>query len=247
MQPLVSIIMPAYNGQKYIAQSIESVLAQTYTNFELLITDDRSTDQTIEIINRYMDQDARIDLAILPKNSGAGVARNNSIERAKGRYIAFLDSDDLWAVDKLEKQISFMIANNVALSFTGYQKFDDDKLLGVVIPPTYTTYKKLLNGNVIGCLTAVYDSHLIGKQYMPSIRKRQDMGMWLNILKKVPKAYSLPQNLAKYRVSVGMSSNKLEILKWQWRLYREVENLPIFASIKHFLLYALNGYVKYKT
>lgn len=246
-EPLVSVIMPAYNAEKYIAQSIASVVKQGYQNWELLITDDRSNDNTQQIVKQYSNQDSRIKLFVNEKNAGAGVARNNSIKQAKGRYIAFLDSDDLWVPEKLSKQISFMQSNKVPFSYTGYQKFTGDKkLLGKIIPPAETTYNELLNSNVIGCLTAIYDYQELGKQYMPTIRKRQDMALWLHILKLTPKAVGMQESLAYYRVDVGMSSNKVEMLKWQWRLYREVEQLSVIKSLKHFVIYGLKGYLKYK-
>ena len=247
MQELVSIIMPSYNAEKFIRESINSVLAQTYQNWELLITDDVSKDNTVSIVKQYAKNEPRIQLVEKTNNGGAGVARNDSILRAKGRYIAFLDSDDLWMPEKLSKQISFMQHNNVPFSYTGYQKFTGDKkLLGEIIPPAETTYNELLNSNVIGCLTAIYDCQEIGKQFMPTIRKRQDMALWLHILKLTPKAVGIQESLAYYRVDVGMSSNKIEMLKWQWRLYREVEQLSIIKSLKHFVIYALKGYLKYK-
>ncbi|GAA65000.1 hypothetical protein P20311_2804 [Pseudoalteromonas sp. BSi20311] len=247
MQELVSIIMPSYNAEKFIRESINSVLEQTYQNWELLITDDVSKDNTVSIVKQYTKNDPRIRLVEQSDNGGAGLARNDSISRAKGKYIAFLDSDDLWVPEKLHKQISFMQKNKIPFSYTGYQKFTGDKqLLGQVIPPSETTYNELLNSNVIGCLTAIYDCQALGKQYMPTIRKRQDMALWLNILKLTPKAYGIQASLAYYRVDVGMSSNKIEILKWQWRLYRDVEQLSIIKSLKHFVIYALKGYLKYK-
>jgi hypothetical protein len=149
--------------------------------------------------------------------------------------------------EKLSKQISFMQNNKVPFSYTGYQKFTGvKKLLGEIIPPAETTYNELLNSNVIGCLTAIYDCRELGKQYMPTIRKRQDMALWLHILKLTPKAVGIQESLAYYRIDVGMSSNKVEMLKWQWRLYREVEHLSVIKSLKHFVIYALKGYLKYK-
>ena len=245
MTSLVSIIMPSYNAAAFIAQSIDSVLQQSYSNWELLITDDRSSDNTIEIINQYVAKDDRIKLFIQPQNGGAGKARNNSIAQANGDYIAFLDSDDLWYPEKLEKQIAFMQQSGAALTYTGYRKFTEAGLQGVVTPPKKVNYRKLLNSNVIGCLTAIYDAKQLGKVYMPSIRKRQDMALWLSILKKTPWAYGLTETLAQYRVDSGMSKNKFEMLKWQWRLYREVEGLGIMRAAKCQVKYAFKGFVKY--
>lgn len=237
--------MPSYNAQSYIEQSINSVLQQTYKNLELLITDDRSTDQTVEIINAMAERDQRIKLEIVEVNGGAGLARNNAISRAKGQYIAFLDSDDLWAIHKLEKQIAFMQKNDIAFSYTGYQKFQEKNLLGVVNPPSQVNYKELLDSNVIGCLSAVYDCQKLGKQYMPQLRKRQDMALWLTILKQTEYAFCLQETLAYYRVGVGISSNKFEMVKWQWRLYRRIENLSLLRSLKHTFFYMLKGFVKH--
>ena len=246
-QPLVSIIMPAYNAELHIAESIDSVISQTYSNWELLITDDRSTDTTQKIINEYAIQDSRIKLFINDENGGAGIARNNSIKQSVGRFIAFLDADDQWLPEKLTTQISFMLRNNYAFTFTAYQKLEGETLKGTVTPPQSTTYNKLLNSNVIGCLTAVYDTNVLGKHYMPVIRKRQDMGLWLSLLKQVPKSYSLPDVLALYRVDSGMTQNKFKILKWQWLFYRDVLELNIFRATYHFFIYSVKGFLKHST
>ena len=243
-QPLVSVIMPAYNAEQYIAQSIESVISQTYMSWELLITDDQSKDSKQEIVKAYADRDSRIKLFISTENGGAGVARNNSIEQAKGRFIAILDSDDFWHEEKLTKQISFMLGYDVAFSFTAYQKVSADELKGVIYPPQFTTYNKLLQSNVIGCLTAIYDAEKLGKNYMPSIRKRQDMGLWLQLLKLTDKAYCLREVLAFYRVDSGMTQNKIKILKWQWRFYRDVVQLPFLKSLFYFLVYSFKATFK---
>tara|TARA_Y100000588_G_scaffold269311_1_gene284661 strand:- start:8172 stop:8918 length:747 start_codon:yes stop_codon:yes gene_type:complete len=244
-EPLVSIIMPAYNSEKYIAKSIESVIAQTYKNWELLITDDRSSDSTQKIVKEYCATDERVKLFVNKENGGAGAARNNSITHAKGRYIAFLDSDDLWHPAKLEKQITFMLEHNYGLTYTSYQKFTGNSYLGVVTPPLSTNYSKLLSSNVIGCLTAIYDTEIVGKQFMPLIRKRQDMGLWLQILKKIPEAHCLQVVLGYYRKDSGMTRNKFEVLKWQWRFYREELCFGLVKSLKFFSMYVYNSSKKY--
>ncbi|MGE6810757.1 glycosyltransferase family 2 protein [Pseudoalteromonas nigrifaciens] len=246
-QPLVSVIMPAYNAEQHIAQSIESVISQSYANWELLITDDRSTDSTQAIVKAYAVNDPRIKLFINADNGGAGIARNNSIKKAKGRYIAFLDADDQWLPEKLTTQISFMLKNDYAFTFTAYQKIEGNEKKGIVIPPESTSYKKLLSSNVIGCLTAVYDAEKLGKKYMPLIRKRQDMGLWLEILKEIPKAQSISTVLGLYRVDSGMTQNKLAILKWQWLFYRETVRLNLIESIYHFFIYSIKGLFKHLT
>ncbi|WP_335992939.1 glycosyltransferase family 2 protein [Pseudoalteromonas sp. CH_XMU1449-3] len=244
-EPLVSIIMPAYNSEKYISESIESVILQTFKNWELLITDDRSSDNTQNVVEQYCAKDCRIKLYVNKENGGAGAARNNSITHAKGRYIAFLDSDDLWHPAKLEKQITFMLEHNYGLTYTSYQKFTGNSYLGVVTPPLSTNYSKLLSSNVIGCLTAIYDTEIVGKQFMPLIRKRQDMGLWLKVLKITPKAYCIRETLAYYRIDSGMTQNKFSVLKWQWRFYREVVKLNLLKACYHFSIYSIKGFIKH--
>ncbi|MEL4280065.1 glycosyltransferase family 2 protein [Shewanella mangrovisoli] len=243
-QPLVSIIMPSYNSAKTIAESIESVIAQTYQNWELLITDDVSVDHTRDIVRSYCAKDNRIKLFELDKNSGAGASRNNSIENSNGDYIAFLDSDDLWLPEKLLTQISFMELNNILLSYSAYQKFSSKGKGKIINPPSSVSYKQLILGNVIGCLTAIYNAKVLGKRYMPLIRKRQDMGLWLSILKDIKAAYCVDKVLAMYRTDTGMTQNKFKILKWQWIFYRQHLRLNFFDSLYSFTLYIYNSLKK---
>ncbi len=241
---LVSIITPSFNNISVIKETYESIFSQSYKNWEWIVTDDCSTDGTYEYLLDLAKHDSRINVYKNDVNSGAGFSRNNSIKKSRGRFIAFLDSDDLWFPDKLEKQISFMLKNNVELSYTNYQKFSSKGDMGIVTPPKVTSYNELLYSNVIGCLTAIYDSEKLGKRYMPLIRKRQDMGLWLNILKDIPNAYCLPENLAKYRVDTGMTQNKLTVLGYQWQFYREVVGLGLIKSICTFAIYAYRGFIK---
>lgn len=245
---LVSIIMPTYNSSKTIADSIDSVLQQTYHNWELLITDDCSTDSTFEIISSYAEKDSRVKCYKNSENSGAGVSRNNSISKAQGRFIAFLDSDDMWEKEKLSEQIDFMLKNEYALTYTQYKKIDENETItGRIHPPLDVTYNELLKSNVIGCLTAVYDVDKIGKVYMPSIRKRQDMALWLKILQIIPKAYCLPKELAIYREGhQSLSSNKLKILFSQWEFYRDYLNFGFFKSLWYFQFYIFRAFKKHK-
>lgn len=243
---LVSIIMPSFNSEKTISQSIESVLNQSYSNWELLITDDKSYDSTVKIISTYVENDKRIKFFSSEVNGGAGKARNNSIKMAKGRFIAFLDADDLWLPDKLFKQINFMLENRYLFTYSQYQKFSSTAELGIIRPPKTISYQKLLYGNVIGCLTAIYDAESLGKHYMPLIRKRQDMGLWLEILKKVSKAYCYNEVLAKYRIDSGMTQNKFSVLKYQWLFYRQVVGLSFLQSLMKFTVYAYKGFIKSK-
>lgn len=233
----VSIITPTYNSLQFIEETLQSILNQTYTNWELLITDDCSTDGTWELLHKYQKQDERIKIFRLEKNSGPGVARNNSIKHAQGRFIAFCDSDDQWKPDKLEKQVKFMLENNLGLSFSSYDVIDEEgNPTGEVNAPFRVTYKTILRNNYIGCLTAMYDTEKVGKVYMPEIRKRQDWALWLSILKKVPYAMSLQENLAIYRDrSKSVSSNKIDLIKYNWNIYRNVEKFHILKSMFHLI------------
>ncbi|MDE1489882.1 glycosyltransferase family 2 protein [Xenorhabdus bovienii] len=241
-EDLVSVIMPCYNSGEYIEQSIQSVLSQNYINFELIIIDDYSSDNSVEKIKKFHDK--RIKLIVSKKNGGAGISRNIGIEQAKGRFIAFLDSDDLWKPNKLKDQINFMKENNFSLTYSRYQKFCTEGLGKVITPPSTTTYKKLLYCNVIGCLTAIYDTKQLGKHYMPLIRKRQDMGLWLNILKTCKIAYCYPENLAYYRTDSGMTQNKINVAKYQWIFYREELKLNLIKTLWYFTGYAINGVIR---
>lgn len=245
----VSVIMPSYNAEKFIKESIESVLQQSYVDWELIIVDDQSTDNTVKIIDIYKQRDERIKYIVLEQNSGPAVARNRAIEEAQGRYIAFLDADDLWMPQKLEKQIAFMQRENIALSYTGYYRFEQsiDQIKDEIIVPLKVDYPELLKQNIIGCLTAVYDTKILGKVYMPLIRKRQDFGLWLKILREVPYACGLNEPLAYYRMHHdSISSNKIISSQYNWKLYREVEKLPWYKALYYFAWYTYRSLLKYK-
>ncbi|MDE6192724.1 MAG: glycosyltransferase [Muribaculaceae bacterium] len=218
---LVSVITPSYKSAKFIGQTIESIQAQTYTNWELLITDDCSPDNSREVIQSYATKDPRIKLLILDKNSGAGVARNNSIKAAKGRYIAFCDSDDRWYPDKLEKQLQFMQDSNCTLSYTSYDVCDEvGNIIGYVECIKELNKSKIIRDNGIGCLTAIYDAEKLGKHYMPSMRKRQDWCLWIDIIKSGAVAKGFQEPLALYRDRANsISSNKVEMLKFNYEVY----------------------------
>lgn len=245
---LVSIIAPAYNCSSYISNTLHSVLRQTYQHWEILVVDDCSTDDTVACVQHFVEKDNRIKLIQLSENSGAAVARNKGIEYAQGQYIAFLDSDDLWLPNKLEEQIHFMEQNNVALSYTAYHLIDESgEQMGAFIPPEKLNYHDLLKTCSIGCLTAMYDVKKIGKVYMPLIRKRQDYGLWLKILKEIPEAQGMIKPLAQYRLRAdSISSNKFAAAQYQWKIYRQVEGLSLFESCYYFCHYTVNGFRKYK-
>lgn len=244
--PLVSIIMPTYNSSENIIDTISSVIKQDYTNWELLITDDGSTDNTVELVKYLVSEDSRINIEINSINSGAAVSRNRSINRSTGKYIAFLDADDLWLPNKLSTQVAYMEKTGAAFTYTGYQKFSAAGMGGEIIPPVRVTYEKLLYGCVIGCLTVIFNAEKLGRQNMPIIRKRQDMGLWLSLLKLCGVAHGLPEVLAQYRTDSGMSQNKLNAARYQWRLYRDVVGLNLFKSTWYFCWYAVNGFIKYR-
>lgn len=233
MPESVSIITPAYNSSKFIGYTIQSVVDQTFTDWELIIVDDCSVDDTYQLAKKHGENDKRIRLFQNPQNSGPAISRNRAIEKAKGRYIAFLDSDDLWHPQKLEKQVRFMETNGYLFTFTGYEKMEESgiKTGQLAATPKKLSYHDLLKSNQIGCLTAMYNAEHLGKMYMPSIRARQDYALWLDILKKIPYAYSLPESLAYYRMRTrSVSSSKMKLLKYNWKLYRNIEGFSGIES-----------------
>lgn len=244
---LVSIITPVYNAEKFIEKTIKSVQIQTYTNWEMILVDDLSQDNSGEIIKKIQKNDNRIKYIKLKENSGAAVARNTAIENANGRYIAFLDSDDLWKRNKLEKQISFMKENNCGFTFTSYEIMSEEgiNLNKIVQVPKKINYDGLLKNTIIGCLTVVIDRKLVGDFGMPLIRKGQDTATWLKILKNYEYAYGINENLANYRlVKRSISSNKIGALKRTWNTYRNVEKLSLIKSCYVFICYIINAIKK---
>ncbi|MFQ8052849.1 glycosyltransferase family 2 protein [Escherichia coli] len=244
---LVSVITPTYNSERTIRCTIDSVLSQSYNNIEMIIVDDCSSDNTVSICREYQKKDSRVVLISNEKNYGAGMSRNIAISKAKGRFIAFLDSDDFWHKEKIKKQIDFMLSNNYAFTYTSYQKVSfSGKLLSQINPVSKVNYSELLKTNVIGCLTAVYDTSSLGKMFMPTIRKRQDMALWLSILDKIDYAYCLNETLAYYRVGTDtLSSNKLKIIFSQWAFYRKYLKFGLFKSLYYFSHYAVNAVAKH--
>ncbi|MEO1488082.1 MAG: glycosyltransferase family 2 protein [Pseudomonadota bacterium] len=244
--PLVSIITPTYNSHQYIGETIASVVAQDYANWEHIIVDDASSDATTSIVEEWAARDPRIKLVKLKSNAGAAVARNTAIDLAKGRFIAFLDADDLWLPHKLSTQIAYMLRTGAAFTYASFRLIDGEgAALGEVRVPASATYHSLLRNNVVGCLTAVYDVQQLGKVMMPLIRKRQDLGLWLRLTKRVEKAEGVEEILAQYRLHEGsMSHNKLNAAKYTWDLYYKVEQLPLPKALYYFAFYAINGLVK---
>jgi len=233
MNNLVSIIMPSYNTAKYLTETIESVLAQTYTNWELIIVDDCSSDSTDDVIKAYL-QDSRIHYFKNEANSGAAVSRNKALLKAKGKWIAFLDSDDLWLPEKLEKQIQFMEANNYHFSYTNYEEIDENSnALGrYVTGPKIITKTGMYRYCWPGCLTVMYDSDTIGLIQIEDIKKNNDYAMWLKVCHK-SNCYLLDETLAKYRKRTGSISNHSykTLIKWHYKLFYEAENQNKVISI----------------
>lgn len=246
-QELVSVIMPTYNTGKKIADSIQSVLSQTYQNLELLITDDASTDEfTKQIINDIAQKDKRLKAHFLDTNRGTGYARNEAIKRAQGRFIAFCDSDDRWTIDKLQIQLNFMQERNCAICCSTYIICDQyNHEIGINIPPRIITYNMLKRDNKIGCLTAIYDTQKLGRKfYMPAIRKRQDWALLLQIMKEsqICYAYTL-KPLAYYcKRRNSISSNKISLIKYNLAVYHQILGYSLFKSYVYFFLLFLPSY-----
>lgn len=230
---LVSIITPTFNCAKFIGQTIESVQNQTYQNWEMLIVDDCSTDNTRDIVAKYNEKDSRIKYHCLNKNSGAAVTRNTALAMAQGRWIAFLDSDDLWAPDKLELQVRFMEENKFHFTYTMYEEINEagDRLGHILSGPNNISRIGMLSYCWPGCLTVMYDASEIGLIQIPSIPKNNDYAMWLLISKKY-NCKLLPHVLASYRKRGGSISNAnyTALIKWHYKLFRIVENRNAFVS-----------------
>lgn len=244
---LVSIITPIYNAEKFINETIQSVIEQTYENWELILVDDCSTDSSAMLISNFAKQDTRIKYFKLDQNSGPAVARNIGIDKASGQFIAFLDSDDMWVNTKLEIQISFMKENNIAFSFTSYKtiKENGEKSNKSIKVPLTVTYKQLLSNTIIGCLTVIIDKSLVGEFKMPLVRAGQDTATWLSILKNGVIAHGINHPLAYYRLVDGsISHNKFKAVKRTWNIYRNIENLSLFKSLQNLFLYMVNAFYK---
>jgi teichuronic acid biosynthesis glycosyltransferase TuaG len=243
----VSIIMPAYNAEKTISASIESVKRQTIHSWELIVIDDCSTDCTLEIIRESSLHDSRVRILSTEKNSGSpALPRNIGVKEAKYRYIAFLDADDLWEPEKLARQLNFMQDMKIALSCTSYTVIDkNSSTIGSLSPPKAATYYNLLNENTIGCSTAMYDMSILGKRYFP-ICGHEDYALWLIILREGHIAYGINESLSIYRLQQNsVSSNKIKVLSFFWRIYRKQEKFSFIKSTLLCFNYAWNAKRKY--
>lgn len=241
---LVSIITTLYNSGDFIADTIKSVLAQTYSNWELVITDDCSIDNGPSLVESYAAKDPRIRLLRLEKNGGPGVARNNSILNARGQYIAFLDSDDMWMPDKLERQLAVMRETGCGMVYSGYYTCDENnKITGLIKCRQRIPYWRIVCDNAVGFLTMMYDTKVTGVELLPEIRKRQDWGLNIKIIRKCRVAYGIKEPLAMYRIRQGsVSRGKFSLVKFNVGIYRQVLGYSKFRSIVTFLFVFLPFY-----
>ncbi len=244
MKELVSIIVPVYNVRNFIVATIESVLAQTYTNWELLLIENGSTDGTREFLEQYLQEhpDERIKCHMMGTNAGAAAARNYGMDISAGRFVAYLDSDDLWMPEKLEHQMEFMAKHQAAFSFTGYEFADSTgKGTGKVVKvPADINYKQALQNTTIFTSTVMFDTEKLPKSelHMPKV-KSEDTALWWRILRSGVLAYGLQENLVLYRRSSNsLSANKIEALRRIWNLYRKEEKLGLLFSAYNFCLWA---------
>lgn len=247
MSSLVSIITPVYNSEAYLNDCINSVINQTYDNWELILVDDHSKDNSLNMLNDYAQLDSRIKVFQTVTNGGPVKARNLGIEKSTGTYIAFLDSDDLWYDNKLALQIRFMADKQYAISYSNYDVIDEKgTFLKTLSQPDSANYNKLIRSNYMGCLTVIYNADILGKRYFISSEQgAEDFILWLSILKEGYTAYNVGISLAKYRiVQSSRSRNKIYVAKGQWYVYRKIENINLFKSILYFIDYALKGFIK---
>ena len=248
MNDLVSIITPVYNAEDFIHQVIESVIAQSYPHWEMIVVEDCSTDSSREIIRTFSEKDERIRMIEMTGNKGVGEARNTGLKEAGGTYIAFIDSDDWWYPDKLEKQLAFMKKGNYPISYTAYEMMDTEgKDIGRVIHAIpEVTLHTYLKSTIIGLSTAMISREIIGDFAISNMRMRVDTQLWIRLLKRGFKAYGMDEVLARYRVhSNSISRNRLKAARQTWKLYFKVEKLGLFQSLYYFSHYALSAIKKH--
>ena len=231
-EELVSIIIPAYNCEDFIGVALESVINQSYENWEAIVVDDCSKDDTAIVVKKYIKNDNRIKYYKLDINSGAAVARNKAVDIATGKYLAFLDSDDVWFKDKLTKQINFMQENDYAFTCASYTKIDEE---GKFLNKTIVAKRKSDYDGVLktcpGNSTVIYDAEKLGKFKIPNIRKRNDYVMWLSVIKRAGMLYGMEEPLASHRIRNGsLSKKKANLVGYHWKVYREIEKLSLLKS-----------------
>jgi len=246
---LISVIMPSYNSERYIKETIDSILAQTYRNWELIVVDDCSTDETYSIIEEYSKNDCRIKCFRLDSNSGPGVSRNFALKKAKGNFISFLDSDDLWSREKLSRQYDFMKKENCPISYTSYSLIDSigqdmNKLIKVKGNPL--TLQDYLKNTIIGFSTSMINKNITGDIEITSLRSREDTLLWIQLLDKGFYALGLDENLTRYRIhDNSISANKFESAKLVWKLYKDNLKCNFLKRLYYFSFYALNAFKKH--
>ena len=241
----VSIVVPVYNAENYIRQTVQSVLDQTYTNWELILVENGSSDNSAEVLKELELKDARIRILDMKDNVGAARARNAGTDAAEGKYLAFLDADDLWRADKLEKEIAFLEEKNALFVFTGYEFGDENaKPTGKIVKvPETINHKQAMKNTTIFTSTVMFDLSVLGKEklHMPVI-KSEDTALWWSVLKEGVLAYGLNENLVIYRrPAKSLSSNKIEALRRIWNLYRKWEKLNFFVSCWYFVNWAVRA------
>lgn len=245
---LVSIITANYNSEKYIEQTIQSVLAQTYSNWEMIIVDDKSVDASVQIIEKYAAVDNRIKLIQKEINAGPTAARNEAIKNAKGDFIAMLDSDDVWMPEKLQKQIEILTKQkDTVIAFSFYEHIDENgnPMNKIIKAPIEVNYSMMLKSNYIGNCTAIYNKNLAGNPTFAKVG-HEDYALWLSILKNGMKAYCVPEVLAKYRKhQTSVSSNKLKGAKWHWEIHKNIVKTPFLKRCYYFLHYCINAVKKH--
>ncbi|MGX7348645.1 glycosyltransferase family 2 protein [Dolosicoccus paucivorans] len=248
MEPLISVITPVYNAQEFIQETIESVQNQTFQQWEMILVNDQTPDNSVALIEELMQNDPRLKLIHLPENGGAAVARNAGLDEARGRYVAFIDSDDVWHPQKLEKQLEFMQENQYDFTYTNFALMTEegDIRKDRVNLPLELGYYDLLKNTSIACSTVMIDRQKVGPFQMPLVRKGQDTATWLMLMReRGVKAYGLNEVLNYYRqVQGSISSNKFGALKRTWYLYHHLEGLPFLKASYYFLHYVVNAILR---
>jgi len=244
--PEVSIILPSFNSESFIEKTLRSITNQIFLDWELIVVDDYSSDGTVELVKRYISHDSRIRLLENNSNSGAAVTRNVGIASSKGRYIAFIDSDDEWDKRKLQVQLRYMKETGVAFCYTQYSIQTPKKCKIFIDVPACLTRNEILKNNRICTSTVIIDTNVFGRIEMPLIRRGQDLAFWLVLLKVCGRAYRCVDSLTIYtKRENSLSSNKFTSAKWVWLLYRDIEKMSFFSACFYFINYAVNGVIKH--
>ena len=248
-KPLVSIITPTFNSESYIRETIKSVQNQTYSHWEHIIVDDGSSDNTQKVLEELASTDSRIRIYKMARNSGSAISRNRGIDEAKGHYLTFIDSDDIWFPDFIESSIREIEESGIPFVFSSYRRSDENLnfVYSDFIVPDKVNYNDILKTNSISCLTAFIDIAKLGKKRMPLVRKRQDMGLWLQYLKEISHARGIKEPKAIYRIRKdSLSRNKWRLIKSQWEFYRDIERLSLSQSFYFLVCWMYYGFLKYR-